>query len=214
MTHQCLKRRERMPICSRDECTKKAHAKGLCPTHYMHNLRGMGRICTEASCESLATHKSYTVCKFHAVEKKHPRCSEVFCSKNAYRVTGLCEAHHRDFIKRASIRELVKVLGIPTGTQNKEGYMLATFAGRQISIHRLVMSAHLGRDLLPGENVHHKNGIRDDNRIENLELWTMQQPSGQRVADKVEWCCDFLHLYAPDRLSSSQWSMSFGSAAA
>lgn len=68
--------------------------------------------------------------------------------------------------------------------------------GRYVKQHHLVMERHLGRLLLPGENVHHRNGDRSDNRIENLELWVSHQPSGQRVEDLLEWAHEIISRYS------------------
>lgn len=61
--------------------------------------------------------------------------------------------------------------------------------------HILVAEELLGRYLFDGESVHHRNGVRHDNRPENLELWTRPQPSGIRVSDAIMWARQIYERY-------------------
>jgi len=63
--------------------------------------------------------------------------------------------------------------------------------------HILVIEAALARFLEPDESVHHRNGVRGDNRLENLELWVIPQPCGIRVSDAVVWAQQILERHGP-----------------
>jgi hypothetical protein len=75
------------------------------------------------------------------------------------------------------------------------GHPRAAGSSSYVFEHILIMEEILGRYLLPGESVHHRNGVRDDNRPENLELWTRPQPTGIRASDAVVWARHILELY-------------------
>ena len=63
--------------------------------------------------------------------------------------------------------------------------------------HQYAMTQHIGRDLVPGETVHHINGIKNDNHISNLQLWTQPHPSGIRAIDALNWARRTVELYTP-----------------
>jgi len=76
-----------------------------------------------------------------------------------------------------------------------QGYKLFQSNGKKRAEHRIIMEKRLGRPLRRDETVHHKNGDRSDNRIDNLELWSSRHPKGQSIQDKVQWAKEILELY-------------------
>lgn len=116
------------------------------------------------------------------------RGAQIFCSRgchNAYR-----RARQRSYLTDAGYVLIFVGRDHPGSTQS--GHILE---------HRKVMQEHLGRELERHENVHHINGVKHDNRIENLELWSTSQPQGQRVEDKLRWARDFVAFYEKEQVN-------------
>ncbi len=93
-------------------------------------------------------------------------------------------------------------------TRTKDGYVFIykprhpnSDKKNYVAEHVFIMSEHLGRPLLKGEIVHHKNGIRNDNRLENLDLRIKNRhPNGQSVNDLIPYWIEMLKRYAPEKL--------------
>lgn len=125
------------------------------------------------------------------------------CSYPHY-AQGWCYRHWQRVLKTGEPGPLGRLIAAPGEAlpfKDDNGYIVVKYRGKKRFQHRTVMEQMLGRPLLPSENVHHINGFRDDNRPENLELWSKSQPTGQRVVDKVAWAIELLAFYQPDALS-------------
>lgn len=130
--------------------------------------------------------------------KKCLKCDSQIDKRN---VSGLCRECKPVF----GVISHYKWVGGENGKYiDKNGYVWVTTppghgrrlrGQRRMPEHRLVIEQNINRELFDFETVHHINGVRDDNRIENLELWARTQPPGQRVEDKIIWAKEFLSSY-------------------
>lgn len=166
--------------CSHDGCDSPVKGRGLCNKHY-------SRLKTQQGLPGAAD------------------CAFPKCGRKAY-TKGVCPGHRKQQLDGKALTPLrLKSPGTwRKWYTNAQGYVVRSRSVpgenrvEHQQQHRLVMEQHLGRPLRDKENVHHINGIRDDNRIENLELWEVSQVSGQRVSDKIREALRVLEEYGSD----------------
>jgi hypothetical protein len=217
--------RRTFKVCSVGGCGKKHHAKRFCALHFYrfktHGDPFGGRTfcvvnhkCSVKGCGKKNHARGYCAahfCKFrkygdplYSLPKRKKKC-KIGCCKKTVIARGLCDKHYRRW-KTHGNATLSERPNYGTGRFTTEaGYVMVRMpdhpnAGQTgyVSEHVLVMARILGRPLRYPETVHHKNGIRDDNRPSNLELWSKGHRPGQRVSDLLNFSLELLITYHKD----------------
>lgn len=199
--------------CAVETCDRPQLARGWCSSHYARwrhdgDVRSdeplgprpgfikCGRCQRVKADAEFVSGKSW--CKrcvtVHADNRRKGRtCSDCGTSITNASKSGLCGPCCGLARRAKTPTRIIDANGYVTLTAHW-GHPNAKGRGRILE-HVKVMADMLGRPLRPGENVHHKNGVKDDNRPENLELWVVSQPSGQRPTDLVAWAREILERY-------------------
>lgn len=161
-------------------------AKVFLPKRYIPKKRNSGMYCSDA-CRNIGRHKRVVLTcpkcgtEFWVNEARAQRAEakglRIACSKACgyEEIRGKGEAVGQTSLHTSGY-VLVNLPDHPTVQARNKLYKSHNNYVRE---HRVVMEQALGRTLYPWETVHHKNGIRHDNRIENLEVWVKNHPAGQ-----------------------------------